>query len=67
MRLHNSLTGRVEPFEPLRPGDVRSSTADVSKLEAAFGWRPTRSLAEGLAETLAWYRARQVGARRAAP
>ena len=23
MRLHNSLTGRVEPFEPLHPGEVR--------------------------------------------
>ena len=48
-------------FEPLRPGDVRSSTADVSRARASFGWVPSRPLEEGLAETLAWYRARVAG------
>ncbi len=54
------LTGGGSPhrFEPLRPGDVRSSTADVSRVTAALDWKPACSLDEGLATTLDWYRAR---------
>jgi UDP-glucose 4-epimerase len=53
-------------FEPLRPGDVRSSTADVSAISAALGWAPEHSLAQGLGETLGWYRARTAEVREAA-
>jgi UDP-glucose 4-epimerase len=45
-------------FAPSRPGDVRSSTADVSLAQRLIGWAPTRTLEQGLRETLAWYRAR---------
>ncbi len=45
-------------FEALRPGDVRSSTADVTRIEKALGWRPAHSPEQGLRETLAWYRQR---------
>ena len=43
-------------FEAPRPGDVRSSTADVRRVAEALEWKPSRSLAEGLAATLDGYR-----------
>ena len=43
-------------FEPLRPGDVKSSTADVTRVSAALGWRARTDLPEGLARTLDWWR-----------
>lgn len=54
------LTGgpRDHHFEPLRPGDVRSSTADVGRVGEALDWKPRWSLREGLTVTLDWYRAR---------
>ncbi len=54
------LTGDEAPhrFEPLRPGDVRSSTADISRVTAALDWKPSCALSEGLATTLEWYRHR---------
>jgi nucleoside-diphosphate-sugar epimerase len=45
-------------FAPSRQGDVRASTADVSRARRLLGWAPARALADGLLETLAWYRAR---------
>jgi UDP-N-acetylglucosamine 4-epimerase len=38
-----------------RPGDVRHSLADVAKASALLGYRPTHSVAQGLAEAAAWY------------
>jgi len=29
---------------------------DVERCDAVFGWRPRTALAEGLAETVRWYR-----------
>ena len=45
-------------FAPSRPGDVRASLADVSRARRLLGWEPAHALADGLAHTLAWYRAR---------
>ncbi len=42
---------------PTRPGDVRHSCADVSRLLAA-GWRPSHDLEEGLAATIQYFRQR---------
>ncbi|GAB5374245.1 MAG: NAD-dependent epimerase [Acuticoccus sp.] len=41
---------------PLQPGDVPDTFADVSRLEAATGYRPTTPIAEGVARFVAWYR-----------
>ena len=38
-----------------RPGHDRRYSLDDSKLRA-LGWAPERSLEDGLAETVAWYR-----------
>jgi nucleoside-diphosphate-sugar epimerase len=43
---------------------VRSSTADVTRAQAALGWKPRCGLEQGLAATLAWYRRRHDDARR---
>jgi UDP-N-acetylglucosamine/UDP-N-acetylgalactosamine 4-epimerase len=47
-----------------RPGDVRHSLADISRISAALGYRPTHTVAQGLAEALPWYRAAQSSAER---
>ena len=39
-----------------RPGDVRDSVASIERARAALGYEPTADFAEGLEETLAWFR-----------
>lgn len=41
---------------PLQPGDVLSTSADTSDLEAATGFRPHTSIETGLAKFVDWYR-----------
>lgn len=41
-------------FGPARPGDLRTSCADIASLQG-LGFHPTRTLVEGLAETATWY------------
>ncbi len=57
----NELTSQsIKPrFEPGRAGDVRSSLADNSAAEKAFGYKATVTWKEGLAKTLEFYRAQQ--------
>ena len=40
-----------------RPGHDRRYGIDFSRAEEELGWRPRRELDEGLAESVAWYRA----------
>jgi UDP-glucuronate 4-epimerase len=49
----------VEPkldLQPMQPGDVVATAADISALEAAVGFRPSTPLAEGVRRFVAWYR-----------
>ena len=41
---------------PERAGDIRHSAADISKIEAALGYRPRFDFRRGLERTIAWYR-----------
>jgi UDP-glucose 4-epimerase len=53
-------SGRVRYIEwpaDMKAIDIGSFHADSSKFTAATGWRPTVSLREGLARTVAFYRA----------
>jgi UDP-glucose 4-epimerase len=52
-RLCREVTGsELEPeFEPPRPGDARRSVIDSTLAERELGWRPERTLAEGLEAT----------------
>jgi len=41
---------------PMQPGDVKATTADVSDLEEAIGFRPRTSVEEGVAKFVEWYK-----------
>ena len=48
----------VEPeFAPPRPGELQRSVLDPSRAVDELGWRPDRSLEEGLRETWEWFSA----------
>ncbi len=42
-------------FEPMQPGDVPVSFADVEDLEKAIGFRPKTSIQEGIKRFVTWY------------
>jgi nucleoside-diphosphate-sugar epimerase len=49
----------VEPeplYEPTRPGDVRTTQADVSRARARFGYEPRVGIEEGIRRTVASFR-----------
>src|SRR5713226_4624528 len=41
---------------PDRPGHVRRHAVDSEKIRSKLGWKPSRSFADGLQETVRWYR-----------
>ena len=49
-----------------RAGDIRNSLADITAARAAFGYEPTVSFEEGLAQTVSWCR-EQLAAREPLP
>jgi UDP-glucose 4-epimerase len=52
------LVGDVEvAFGPSRPGDYRARRVSSQRALEELGWEPRFTLEEGLASTLAWYRA----------
>ena len=55
----NRILGRTVPptFVPPRPGDVKRTAADISKISRSVGWKPTVTFAEGLARTIRWFQA----------
>ena len=53
----------VVQYGPPRKGDVRHSLADISAAAAAFGYRPSVTLDEGLREYLDWSKRGLVAAR----
>jgi UDP-glucuronate 4-epimerase len=55
--LEEALGRRAEmEMLPMQPGDVTSTMADVSELEAAVGFRPSTSLKDGIDAFVRWYR-----------
>ena len=50
------MTGieREPTLAPARVGELQRSVLDVSLAARELGWRPQRSLDEGIAETWAW-------------
>jgi UDP-glucose 4-epimerase len=52
-----SYTGQPK-YGPERGGDIKHSLADISKAEAALGYKPKVDFEEGLRRTVEWYRAR---------
>lgn len=45
-------------YGPDRGGDIKHSLADISKAEAALGYKPVIDFEEGLRRTVEWYRDR---------
>lgn len=43
-------------LEPMQPGDVEATFADVSALERSFGWSPSTPIELGLERFVDWYR-----------
>ncbi|HEY0025989.1 MAG TPA: SDR family oxidoreductase [Longimicrobium sp.] len=51
-----SELGAAEPeYAPFRPGDVRHSQADTSRIRQRLGYEPTHTVERGLSEALDWY------------
>ncbi|TFG11402.1 NAD-dependent epimerase/dehydratase family protein [Candidatus Thorarchaeota archaeon] len=42
--------------QPKRPGDVRDSIGSIARAKRVLGFNPSKSLKDGLSETLSWYR-----------
>lgn len=51
-------------FGDFRAGDVRHSLADIGKARSELGYRPTHTIAAGMAEALPWYLERARSGRR---
>ena len=48
---------REAELAPARPGELQRSVLDASLAERELGWKPGRSLDDGLAQTWAWFKA----------
>jgi UDP-glucose 4-epimerase len=56
--LNRQLGTNIAPrFAPARAGDVRHSRADISLARSELEYEPSVAFEDGLAQTLAWYRA----------
>ena len=52
------ITGISVPpiYEPPRAGEVKDSLADISRAQAAFGYKPEYTVRSGLEETVDWFK-----------
>lgn len=51
------LAQPVQPeYAPARPGDIRDSSADISRAAGVLGYLPIVDFCEGLEKTIAWFR-----------
>ena len=52
-----AATGRKAELqlEPMQPGDVRETFADIDDTRRDFGFDPRTSMPEGVAKFIAWY------------
>ena len=46
---------------PARAGDLRSNLVDASLAADVLGWKPTRTLSDGIGETVSWFAQRAAG------
>jgi UDP-N-acetylglucosamine 4-epimerase len=52
------FTAAPPVYRDFRPGDVRFSRADISKIQRLLGYAPTHHVSEGLEKAISWYVAR---------
>lgn len=56
--LEDTLGKKAEKiFEPMQPGDVKETFADITAIQKAVGFQPTTILSDGLPKFVAWYQA----------
>jgi len=57
--LIEKLTGRVAEkiMEPMQPGDVFSTYADITAINRDFGFEPSTPLSDGIPKFVEWFRA----------
>ncbi len=46
----------VIEYQPSHPADVHATWAVIGKAEVKLNWKPTISIDEGVAKTLAWFK-----------
>ena len=46
----------VRDYQPMQPGDVPATFADISAIERDLGFRPTTTIDEGVPQFVDWYR-----------
>ena len=46
----------VKIFEPMQPGDVQATSADIDAISADYGFVPTTPLEDGIPKFVSWYR-----------
>ena len=56
---HPEVASAEPAFEPPRTGDIPHSQAAIDKISDALGYVPTHQVAEGIAETVAWFSRRE--------
>ena len=58
IELLEASTGRKTELvlEPMQPGDVKETYADIEPLRAAVGFEPRTSIDRGIPNFVAWYR-----------
>lgn len=52
----------IKRFEPMQPGDVKATYADITAIERDLGFSPATSIEEGVPRFVAWYRSFYEGA-----
>ena len=57
-------TGESARFalEPMQPGDVTETCADISELARDYGFAPSTSLRDGIVQFVEWYKSQRVSA-----
>ena len=46
----------VRDLQPIQPGDVPATAADISAIQHDLGFKPTTTIEEGIPKFVAWYR-----------
>jgi len=55
--LEGALGKKAEKvFEPMQPGDVKETYADIDDLTAAIGFKPTTPIDIGIPRFVEWYK-----------
>ena len=45
-------------FRKLQDGDVKKTHADITKIQKTYGYEPKKSISEGIAEFVHWFKKR---------